>query len=141
MNKNSKEPDARRRKFIKDSSLLAGTLAVTPLSISAAAHVASSDEIKFALIGCGGRGTGAAAQILTTDPSTRLVAMVEPFKSRLDDSYKNLVEKFGKDRVDVPPELKHATFKSVAAAIGYSRERGDQIVLQIVLTSAWWRIE
>jgi predicted dehydrogenase len=104
MKSNAKNLRANRRKFIKSSSLLAGTILSTPLTVSATAYVEGSDVIKVALIGCGGRGTGAAAQILTTDPSTKLVAMVEPFKSRLDNSYNNLLEKFGKDRVDVPPE-------------------------------------
>jgi len=104
MKSKTNNPNSNRRKFIRNTSLIAGAVLANPLKVSSSAYVAASDVIKVALIGCGGRGTGAAAQVLTTDPSTKLVAMVEPFKSRLDTSYKNLLEKFGKERVDVPTD-------------------------------------
>jgi predicted dehydrogenase len=66
--------------------------------------VTSNDTLKIALIGCGGRGTGAASQVLNAHPGTRLVAMVDTFKSRLEDSYKNLLEKHGPEKVIVSPD-------------------------------------
>ena len=61
----------------------------------------ASDVIKIALIGCGGRGTGAATQALSTKQNVQLVAMADAFKDRLDDSYNNLLEAMPdkKDRV------------------------------------------
>ncbi len=50
------------------------------------------DVIKVALIGCGGRGTGAAVQALSTKQNVQLVAMADAFKDRLDDSYNNIDE-------------------------------------------------
>ena len=99
------EPDfskTNRRKFIKKSSLIAGTILANPLSVSASANVAGSENLKIALIGCGGRGTGAASQVLTTHPGTRLVAMADTFRSQLDKSYKLLLEKHGPQKVAVP---------------------------------------
>jgi myo-inositol 2-dehydrogenase/D-chiro-inositol 1-dehydrogenase len=117
MKSNTNTSDANRRKFIKNSTLIAGTLLTTPLAVSSSAYVAGSDVIKVALIGCGGRGTGAASQVLTTHPSTKLVAMVDAFKSRLDDSYKALLEKHGSDKVDVSNDHKFVGLSGYKDAI------------------------
>jgi myo-inositol 2-dehydrogenase/D-chiro-inositol 1-dehydrogenase len=63
------------------------------LSIERAAHAAGSDEIKIALIGCGGRGSGAADQALSTNGKTKLVAMGDAFRDRLDGSLGELSKK------------------------------------------------
>jgi threonine dehydrogenase-like Zn-dependent dehydrogenase len=55
-------------------------------------HAASSDELKVALVGCGGRGTGAASQILQAHPSVRLWAMADLFSDRLELAL-NLLQK------------------------------------------------
>ncbi len=55
------------------------------------------DTIKVALIGCGGRGTGAAAQALSTKQNVKIVAMADAFRDRLEDSYKSLTSKKYKD--------------------------------------------
>ena len=57
------ETTTNRRKFIGGAAVAA---AAVNLPISACAQVAGSDELKLALIGCGGRGTGAASQALTS---------------------------------------------------------------------------
>jgi len=51
-------------------------------------HPSSDDSIKIALIGCGGRGTGAAMQALLTKQNVKLVAMADAFRDRLDECYK-----------------------------------------------------
>ena len=51
-----------RRKFCKNTALASGALISAPLDAISSAHVQGDDSIKIALIGCGGRGTGAAAQ-------------------------------------------------------------------------------
>ena len=56
-----------------------------------------SDVLKIGLVGCGGRGTGAAANAMKADPHCKLVAMGDAFKDRLDSSRRNLEqgEKYG----------------------------------------------
>ncbi len=80
-----------RREFVKQSSLLAGALVAAPFASQAEFFNSSADDtIKVALIGCGGRGTGAAMQALLTKQNVKLVAMADAFKDRLDDCYKSL---------------------------------------------------
>lgn len=69
-------------------------------------HAAGSDLIQVALIGCGGRGTGAASQALSTKGGPiKLVAMADVFEDKLTSSYENLVKRH-KDQVDVPQDRK-----------------------------------
>ena len=72
-----------RRTFIKSSSaaLMGGALA-SPIATFAHAGGGRSDLIRFALVGCGGRGTGAAAQIFNTKGYTRLVAVADAFPEK-----------------------------------------------------------
>ena len=65
-----------RRGFLQSSTatIVGGALAGS-LAIGRSAHAAGSDALKVGLIGCGGRGTGAAAQALGADPNVKLVAM------------------------------------------------------------------
>jgi hypothetical protein len=62
-----------RRGFLKTSSAIVAGAAANSLPISSSAHAASNNTIKVGLIGCGGRGTGAAAQAMQADPDVRLV--------------------------------------------------------------------
>jgi predicted dehydrogenase len=96
-----------RRDFLKTSALAAGAMAAG-LSIGRAAHAAGSDVLRVGLVGCGGRGTGAAAQALNADPNTKLVAVADAFADRIPASLGGL-KKFG-DRVDVPPARRFAGF-------------------------------
>lgn len=66
------------------------------------AYAAGSDTINVALIGCGGRGTGAAKNALDAAPGVKLIAMADLFKDRLDESRKALMP-LG-DKVDVPDD-------------------------------------
>ena len=80
-----------RREFVKQTSLVAGSLMALPLVSNANFFNTSVDDtIKVALVGCGGRGTGAAMQALLTKQNVKLVAMADAFRDRLDDCYKNL---------------------------------------------------
>lgn len=76
-----------RRKFMKTSSLAAGGLMLAPSMLSAKAHIDGDDTIRIGLIGCGGRGTGAAIQALSSGQNVKLVAMADAFRDRLNDSY------------------------------------------------------
>jgi myo-inositol 2-dehydrogenase/D-chiro-inositol 1-dehydrogenase len=63
-------------------------------------RVDGSDEIRVGLIGCGGRGTGAAHNVVDAAPGVRIVAMADAFKDRLDESRTILTERLG-DRMSV----------------------------------------
>ena len=108
---------ASRRDFLKASTAVAvaGTLPIVR-----SAHAAGSDEVKIALIGCGGRGTGAAVQALRNKamPNVKLVAMADAFQDRVDFSYKAITTHPDlKDKVDVPPERRLAGLDSFQRAI------------------------
>lgn len=75
-----------RREFLGDSVGLISAAAVANLPISRFAHAAGSDVFKVGLIGCGGRGSGAAVNAMNADPSVRLVAMTDIFADRLESS-------------------------------------------------------
>src|SRR5687768_17620983 len=79
-----------RRDFVKQTSLLAGGLIAAPLISQANYFSGSDDTIKIALIGCGGRGTGAAMQALLTKQNVKLVAMADAFRDRLDECFNAL---------------------------------------------------
>lgn len=108
-----------RRNFVKKSSILAGGVLAAPFLSQANYFSGASDVIKIALIGCGGRGTGAAVQALSTKQNVQLVAMADAFRDRLDDSYKNIQEAMEgkKDRVNVKEENKFVGFDGYKHAI------------------------
>jgi predicted dehydrogenase len=113
-NKRQRETPTRRD-FLKTSSAMAVT---SGLAIGRSAHAAGSDEIRIALIGCGGRGAGAAAHAMNTDANVKLVAMADAFRDRLDLSYNSLIqtERF-KQRMDVPEERKFVGLDAYQKAI------------------------
>jgi predicted dehydrogenase len=113
-----------RREFVKNTSILAGSIMAAPLFANQRFFPAGKDEIKVAVIGCGGRGTGAAAQALSVKENTRLVAMADAFKDRLDECYKKLSSGDAgegkadmKSRVQVPEENKFVGFDGYKQAI------------------------
>lgn len=118
-----------RRDFVKQTSLLAGGLLALPILSKASflSNKASGDVIKIALIGCGGRGTGAATQALSTKENVQLVAMADAFPDRLKDSYDNIKEALGDkaNRVNVPEANKFTGFDAYKKAI----ELADVVIL------------
>ncbi len=103
-NTNSPDKNASRRNFLKTSSLLvAGGAVASSLNIANAAHAYGSDTIKIGLIGCGGRGTGAAAQAMNTEGSVKLVAMGDVFANKVQGAMRGLKGQYG-EKVDVPQE-------------------------------------
>ena len=107
-----------RRDFLQTSSVAAGGALVGALSIDRSAYAAGTDKIKIALVGCGGRGSGAASQALETynQGAIELVAMADAFKDRLESSLENLTKQ-APDRVNVPPERRFVGFDAYKKAI------------------------
>ena len=94
--------DSSRRDFLKTSTVAAAGAALTS-TVARTAHAAGSDEIKFALVGCGGRGSGAADQIMNTKGNTKLVAVADAFGDKAEGSIQRLGKKH-KEKVDVSPD-------------------------------------
>lgn len=86
-----------RREFLKAS---AGVAALATLPVELFAHAQGSDKLRVGLIGCGGRGTGAAIDCLDAHPSVELYAMGDVFEDRLNASLKALEEE-KKDRLNI----------------------------------------
>ena len=102
-----------RREFVKQTSLLAGSLIAAPFISQATNYFSGSDNIiKVALIGCGGRGTGAAMQALLSKQNVKLVAMADAFRDRLEGCLKTIQNEDAslKDKIDVPAERKFVGF-------------------------------
>lgn len=99
-----KTTSANRRSFLKASTaaVVGGSL-VSSLGPARMAHAAGDDTIKIGLIGCGGRGTGAAQNALKADENIKLVAMGDAFEDRLLASRDGLSKKWG-EKMDVPDE-------------------------------------
>jgi myo-inositol 2-dehydrogenase / D-chiro-inositol 1-dehydrogenase len=91
-----------RREFLAKSVLLASAAAGTQLALSRSVHAAGTDTIKLGLIGCGGRGSGAAVNALLGDENTQLWAMADVFADKVEASIGHLKSQFG-DRIQVEP--------------------------------------
>jgi myo-inositol 2-dehydrogenase / D-chiro-inositol 1-dehydrogenase len=98
----TKPDQTSRRDFLK-ASTVAGIALAGGLSVQRSAYAAGSERIRVALIGCGGRGRGAAANCLGADPSIRIVALADAFEQPAQFALHEL-SKIGKDRVDVAKE-------------------------------------
>ncbi len=116
--------DTTRREFLRNSGLVVGGSLVSNLSFG---HNSVDDTIKIALIGCGGRGTGAAQQALSTTQNVKLVAMADAFQDRIEEAYKNVTSKKYKNaagvevdvktKIDVPKERMFVGFDAYKQAI------------------------
>ncbi len=105
-----------RRQFLSRSGTLVAGSVLTGVALPRI-HAAQDNTIKLALVGCGGRGTGAVADAFsTTGGRLRLCAMADLFEKRLKSSLSNLTKGFA-DKVDVPPERQFAGFDAYKKAI------------------------
>jgi len=94
--------DSTRRAFLKSTSAAAAGAALSS-TVAKTAHAAGSDLIRFVVIGCGGRGSGAAANIMNTGGNVKLVAVADAFAHKAASSIRGLSAKY-KDMVDVPED-------------------------------------
>jgi predicted dehydrogenase len=99
MNEKSLDAEVSRRQFLGAAGKAAAGLSLLGgLSVERSAYAAGDDTIKLALVGCGGRGSGAADQALATG-NVKLVAMADAFETRLQSSLKAL-QGLHPDKVD-----------------------------------------
>ena len=106
-----------RREFLKSTSRVAAASALAGVALPHV-HAADDSTLQLALIGCGGRGTGAIVNALATrnQGPIKLVAMADVFKERLDDSYRNLSRNHAA-QMDVPPERRFIGFDAYKKAM------------------------
>jgi predicted dehydrogenase len=115
----------QRREFVKTAGLASGAILAAPLLSNANFYSGASDAIKIALIGCGGRGTGAAVQALRSKQNVKLVAMADAFKDRIDSAFKAITGDLSeagitgdiKQLIDVPEDRKFVGFDAYKQAI------------------------
>ena len=113
----SAKPSSSRREFLKTTStLVAGGAAFGSLSLARSAHAAENDDtLRIALIGCGGRGTGAAADALSEGGNVKLVAVADAFADQIERSLKSLGP--FSDKIDVPADRQFVGFDAYKQAI------------------------
>jgi myo-inositol 2-dehydrogenase/D-chiro-inositol 1-dehydrogenase len=131
---NASSGDTSRRQFIKTSSVAVGSLLATPLILGARGGTAPGDTIKIGLIGCGGRGSGAANQALHADPNVVLSVMADMFPDRLASSHDALKAdpEVGK-RVQVPDANRFTGFDA------YKQVLASDVDLVILATPPGFR--
>jgi len=116
---NESNSNNSRREFVKQSSLIAGGLLASPFLSNANFFSGADDVIKIALVGCGGRGTGAVTQALLSKQNIKLVAMADAFSDRLEGCLKTIVQEDAslKSKIDVPEERRFVGFDGYLKAI------------------------
>jgi len=130
--KDSLPSGASRRHFLKTAAAVSALAGVKIPFV----HAAEDNTLNVALIGCGGRGTGAAANALSvTGPPIKLVAMADVFQKRLDTSFKSLQAQHA-DRMDVPDDRKFIGFDGYKHAMD-SLKPGDIAIFTTPLAFRW----
>src|ERR1035437_3731993 len=147
---NSGSNSTTRREFLKTSSKAVAGAALNA-AIARRGYAADDNTIRVALIGCGGRGTGAAANALATASGPiKLVAMADVFADKLNRSYDALnsaatktagsadqwLMGFKSEQVDVPPERRFLGFDAYQKAMDCLRP-GDIVILTTPVAFRW----
>lgn len=140
-----------RRQFLKSAGTLTTASALAGVALPAV-HAAGSDTIQVALIGCGGRGTGAAANALATKSARlKLVAMADVFEERLQHSYETLknastprqqgtadswISSIEPTQIDAPRERRFVGFDAYQKAMD-CLQPGDIVILTTPVAFRW----
>lgn len=131
----SEKSDGSRRSFIKESGLIAAAASL----VAAAAprvHAAENNTIQVALVGCGGRGTGAATNALRVDNGPiKLVAMADVFPNKLSSSLAQLT-KDTNEKLDVPEDRRFIGFDGYKKAMDLLKP-GDVVILATPPAFRW----
>ena len=124
-----------RREFIKSTGKIAAVSALAGVALPHV-HGAESNTIQIALIGCGGRGTGAAANALDVKSvPIKLVAMADVFDNRLKTSY-DAIKRQGGEKVDVPEDRRFIGFDGYKKAMDCLKP-GDIAIFATPLAFRW----
>jgi predicted dehydrogenase len=131
---NSKS-DLSRRELMKKSGQVAVASALAGVALPAV-HAGEDNTIRLALVGCGGRGTGAAENALATkNGPTQLVAMADVFSERLNYSHRQIERRYAK-QLDVPEERRFIGFDAYQKAMDCLRA-GDVVILTTPPAFRW----
>ena len=122
-----------RREFLKASTLTLGSSALSGIFIPRV-HAQGSDQLRIALIGCGGRGTGAAVNAMAQEGSPKLVAMADVFQPKLDSSFSSLSNRYA-SQVDVG-DRRFIGFDAFKHAMD-SLRKGDIAIFTTPLAFRW----
>lgn len=115
-----------RRSFVKNTALFTAGMMMPAMEMNAMYNVFNDKTLKLAVVGCGGRGTGAANQALKADENVELVAMADAFEDRLTGSLGNLEKEFeGSGKIKVPEKNRFVGFDAYKKAI----DQADVVIL------------
>jgi len=129
-------PNTSRRDFLKTTGQAAAASALAGVAIPSV-HAAENNTIQVALVGCGGRGTGAAINALATKSGPiKLVAMADVFQNRLDESYEALKKEAGCDKLDVCKHQKFVGFDAYQKAMDCLNP-GDVVIMATPPAFRW----
>ena len=137
MNKPNDSLPSNRRNFIKTTGTITAGSALAGIAIPHV-HSSTDDFTKVALVGAGGRGTGAAANALAVPESigrTKLVAMADVSSANMNNSFRSLKRR-GKDRVDVPEDRRYIGFDGYSAAMD-NLDKGDVVIFTTPCAFRW----
>ena len=124
-----------RRQFLQCTGRMAAATTLAGLAVPSV-HAAGDNTLQVALIGCGGRGTGAAANAMSVKQApVKLVAMVDVFEGSLQGSLNNLKQQFP-EQVDVPPDRQFIGFDGYRKAMDCLKP-GDIVILTTPLAFRW----
>lgn len=128
-------PITTRRDFLKSTGTFAAATTLAGMTIPFV-HAAENNTIQVALVGCGGRGTGAASNALSVkNGPTKLVAMADVFDYRLKSSYEGLSGEH-KEKVEVPEDRRFIGFDGYKHAMD-ALKPGDVVILATPPAFRW----
>ena len=127
---------ASRRNFLKTSTTAAAATAMMSRAASGM-YVAQNDTVQIALVGCGGRGTGAVGNALSVDNGPiKVIAMADVFEKNLSASHGTLSKDHGTDKLDVPEERRFIGFDGYKQAMDCLKP-GDVVILTTPPAFRW----
>ena len=127
---------ASRRNFLKTSTTAAAATAMMSRAASGM-YVAQNDTVQIALVGCGGRGTGAAGNALSVDNGPiKVIAMADVFEKNLTASHGTLSKDHGTDKLDVPEDRRFIGFDGYKQAMDCLKP-GDVVILTTPPAFRW----
>jgi predicted dehydrogenase len=129
----SSQPPSRREFLTGSTAALAAASAIAASGLTVPmVHAGGSSTIKIGLVGCGGRGSGAAEEALKADSGTKLVAIADAFQDRIDDHLSALKDLAVGSRIDVPRDRQYTGFDAYKNVI-------DQVDLVLLTTPPHFR--